>query len=394
MHLPLEQLVILGYLDSLFVEGGKREIAPRRDLPATLNQLYARAMREHAREHALLAPAAAGWSGMPDWRLDRHVIRVALYLRERLGIEPGQRVVLLSELRPEWLVADLAALGVGAVSIAIDPRLERNELAAALEDAAPRFTFISAAAQRALERLDGRAPPQGQVIALDAAGAPDGAMTLQAVLDLGGILDTPERAQAHRAEARAVGAAQPAVRHWRRRAHGAGDWIELSQGDVIERLRTGWLGEWAQAGDVAYVADPGVSLMSRLALYAFLGDGYTTTALAAGAGTLDEAAALRPAALVAPPELLAAAVEVARARAEARRDGAGQAAAQQAVQGGGGGGWLQRVAALAPRRSARRKGDALRSALGGRVRRIGSGEPLDAALGEQLGGAAMVMPMM
>ncbi|HEU4647714.1 MAG TPA: AMP-binding protein [Gemmatimonadales bacterium] len=390
MHIPLEQLVLLGYLDSLFVEGSKREVAPRRELPATLNQLYMQAMREHVREHALLAPTATGWSGMPDWRLDRQVIRVALYLRERLGLEPGQRVVLLSELRPEWLVADLAALGSGAVSVAIDPRLERDELAAALEDAAPRITFVSAAAQRALERLDGRAPPQGQVIALDAAVAHDGAMTLQTLLDMGGILDTPERAQAHRAEARAVGPDRPALRHWRTRARGAGDWIELSQGEAIERLRTGWLREWAQAGDVAYVADPSVALMSRLALYAFLGDGYTTTAIAGGGGTLDEVAALRPAAIVAPPALLAAAVEAARARAGVRRNGASQAVAGQAVQGGGG--WLQRVAALAPRTSARRQGGAIQSALGGRARRIGSGEPLDAALGEQLGIAAMVMP--
>lgn len=393
MHIHLEQFVFLLYLDSLFVEGNKREIAPRRGQPETLNQLYAHGMREHARENALLTPGDAAWSGTPDWRLDRHVIRAALYLRERLGFEPGQRAVLLSELRPEWLIADLAVLGLGGVSVAIDPRLTHQDLVAALEDAAPRFTFVSAAAQRALERLDGRAPPQGQVIALDSAAARDGGVGFQTLLDMGGILDTPERAQAYRTDARAVSANQPAVRHWRRRADGPSDWIELTQGDVIERLRTGWLREPARSGDVAYVSDPSASLTTRLALYAFLGDGYTTTALATAGGMLDDMAVLRPAAIIAPAELLAAAVHAAvtSARAGGRRDrattpaGVGKAAERS---------WLQRAAALAPRTPARRKREAVQEALGGRARRIGSGEPLDAVLAEQLGVVAAVEPPM
>jgi AMP-binding enzyme len=390
MHIHLEQFAFLLYLDSLFIEGGKREVAPLRDLPETLNRLYAHGMREHARENALLTPADAAWGGTPDWRLDRHVIRAALYLRERLGFEPGQRVVLLSELRPEWLIADLAVLGLGGVSVAIDPTLTHQDLVAALADAAPRFTFVSAAAQRALERLDGRAPPQGQVVALDSAASRDDDVGFQTLLDMGGILDTPERAQSYRADARAVSASQPAVRHWLRRADGTLDWIELSQGEVIERLRTGWMREPARAGNVAYVSDPSVSLTTRLALYAFLGDGYTTTALATANGTLDDLAVLRPTEIIAPAELLAAAV-ASSGRAGARREGAtAQAGMGKAAEGS----WLQRAAALAPRTPARRKREAMREVLGGRARRIGSGEPLAPALAEQLGIVAAVEPPM
>src|SRR3954462_7883944 len=34
-----------------------------------------------------------------------------------LGIEPGDRVVLVAESRPEWAVADLAVMGVGAITV-------------------------------------------------------------------------------------------------------------------------------------------------------------------------------------------------------------------------------------------------------------------------------------
>src|SRR5439155_11898828 len=34
-----------------------------------------------------------------------------------LGIEPGDRVALISENRPEWVIADLAIMSIGAVTV-------------------------------------------------------------------------------------------------------------------------------------------------------------------------------------------------------------------------------------------------------------------------------------
>jgi long-chain acyl-CoA synthetase len=335
-------------------------------------------MREHTRQSALLVREGAEWKATPDWRLDRQIIRLGLYLRERLGIEPGQRVALLSELRPEWLIADLGALGLGAVSVAIDPRLRREELAAALEDAAPRVTFVSAATLAMLQSLDGRAPSHGQLVALDPAVSGDGVTSLHTLLEMGGTLDTPERAQSYRAEARNLAPEQPAIRHYVQAPGGGWERIDLSQGEIIERLRVGWLGEPAQPGDLAYVSDPTVSLAGRLALYAFLGDGYTTTALAPAAGELSDLAALHPTKIVAPAGLLAEAVRAGESRAEARP--------------GSDGGWLRHATRSAPLGRARRQQRAIRDTLGGRVRWIGSTDPLDSALAERLGGLAVVGP--
>jgi hypothetical protein len=378
MHAVFESFVFLAYLDSLLVEDRAREVTPRQAVPETLNRFLAQAMREHVRPSALQYREDAAWQPTPDWRLDRQVIRVALALRERLGVEPGQRIALLSELRPDWLIADLAALGLGAVSAAIDPRLQGDELSSALEDAEPRATFVSAAAQRRLEGLDGRAPPCGQLITLGHASGSGGSIPLSDLLELGGTLDTPERAQAYRADARGVGPDRPAVRHYRKAADGDGAWdvVEWSQGEVIERLRAGWLREQARSGDLAYVSDPTASPAARLALYAFLGDGYTTTAVAPAGRELSDFAAVRPTRIVAPAAVFAQAVRAGLAGVEERS--------------GSDGGWVRRAARLAPLARARRDRRAIREILGGRARWIGSIDPLDSALAERLGGVAVV----
>jgi hypothetical protein len=371
-------LVLLGYLDSLFAEDRAREVTPLRTLPATLNRLYAEAMREHARRSALLVREDAEWTPTPDWRLDRHVIRLGLYLRERLGVEPGHRVAVMAELRSEWLIADLASLGLGAVSVVIDPRLRGDGLLSALEDAAPRVTFISAAAAHMLKTGDGRGPPHGKLIALDSAVAGSGPMSLDALLELGGTLDTPERAQEYRAAARSVAPDSPAIRHYQLGPGGGWERVELGQGEVVERLRAGWLREPARPGDVAYVSDPTISPATRLALYAFLGDGYTTTALAAAGRELSDLAALHPTKIIVPAAPLEEAVRAGLARAEGRPSSDG--------------GWLRHVSQLTPFAGARRERRAIRETLGGRARWIACTEPLDSALAIRLGDIADVRP--
>jgi hypothetical protein len=378
MHSPIETIVFVAYLDSLFSESRAREVTPHRGVPPTLNRLHAQAMREHARPSALLIREGATWNPIPDWRLDRQVIRLALFLRERLGVEAGDRVALVSELRAEWLVADLAALGIGAVSVAIDPRLEQRELAEALEDAKPRVTFVSPAAQQMLESLDGRAPPPGQLVTLGPAVA-GGALAFHDLLDQGGTLDTPERAQSYRASAREIGPDQPAVRHYRKAARGAWDLEEWSQGEAIEWLRAGWLREPARPGDLAYACDPVVAPATRLAIYAFLGDGCTTTALAPAGGEPGDVAALHPTKIVAPAGLFEDVVRAGLARAD--------------EQSGSHRGWRSRALRLSGLPHARSEERAMREALGGRVRWIGSTEPLDSTLAERLGTVTTVQPV-
>jgi long-chain acyl-CoA synthetase len=64
-----------------------------------------------------------------------------------LGIQPGDRVAILSENRPEWAIADYAILCAGAWSVPIYPTLPAPQIAPLLLDSGARAIFVSSLEQ-------------------------------------------------------------------------------------------------------------------------------------------------------------------------------------------------------------------------------------------------------
>ncbi|HWZ86836.1 MAG TPA: long-chain fatty acid--CoA ligase [Thermoanaerobaculia bacterium] len=60
-----------------------------------------------------------------------------------LGIQPGDRVAILSENRPEWAMADFAILCAGAWSVPIYPTLPAGQVAPLLADCGAKAIFVS-----------------------------------------------------------------------------------------------------------------------------------------------------------------------------------------------------------------------------------------------------------
>ncbi len=357
-----------GSIDSSSDEGRDRVVPLRSRGPETIGRLHLSAMRQHDRKAALLHWAAGRWHETPDWRLDRQVIRLGLYLQERTGLAAGERVAVLSPLRREWFVADWSVALQGAAPVAIDPDLPEPGLAAALEQIAPRVAFVSGPADlERLERVRGGVPGLEMVIAFDGPLPPERAALLSEVLDLGGTLDTPERAGAFRAQAREVSPEACALGYVDRGADGS---VELlSHRDVIARLEPLWSREPARKGDVAYVAGGAVTLGVRLALLAFVGDGYTTTALGTPGREVEEIAALHPHRIVAPSSVLDAAV----AQAAVRPNG------KTGVRA-----WLEQAARLTPLARGRSHRQEISAALGGRARWLRSTTALDPVVSQRL----------
>lgn len=329
-------------------------VALREDTLATLGAVHLGAMREHDRKAALLCREGDRWEETPDWRVDRNVIRLGLYVSERLGVLPGERVAVASPLRRESLLVDLATAVQGIVPVAVDPDLAPAELAAAVAEVAPRAVFAPATV---LERLgladvppageDGgrtRPPPAAEartfeLVALD--GLPSGAATLSEVLDLGGTLDTAERAVAFRARVRGVAPDRPALA-WVEAAPGRAPALRsMTHREAAEYVRALWAAEPARRGDLAYVSAGGAPAEVRLAALAFVGDGTTTLALGTPGREAEEIAALRPHKIVVVPAALEA----------AREHGADRRAAAAGVRG-----WLEH-ALRAPARYLHRDGD-------------------------------------
>jgi hypothetical protein len=222
----------------------------------TLAALHLHAMRHHRRPAALLVREGDGFAPVPDWRFERHVLRIALFLKERMGVHPGDRVAIASPLRAEWFAADVAAVLLGAVSFAAS-----DDAVAAL---APRVAF----AARPIEGVE--------TICFE-----DGPRTWQSALDLGGTLDTAERAQALRAAARELKARFPALAV----AGGA----PLTQGQALARVAAA-----APAEGPAYIAGDPRDLDTRLRLHAAFASGVASAALGTPGHEAEERALLQP----------------------------------------------------------------------------------------------------
>src|SRR4029453_17344035 len=60
-----------------------------------------------------------------------------------LGIRPGDRIALLSENRPEWSIADMAILSLGAINVPIYTTQAVDQIEFILTDSGAKAIFIS-----------------------------------------------------------------------------------------------------------------------------------------------------------------------------------------------------------------------------------------------------------
>ena len=276
---------------------------PLHRIPDTLAGLFDMGLRHHIRPAVMAWPADDGFESVPDWKLDRMAIRIALFGREKAGMEPGERVAIVGKLGGLWPIVDFAAMGFSAVPLGIEHGLPDAAVAEVLAEARPRLIFTSDVASA--EQVLGLAREGGvgdAPIVTDGPETDDRVLPLRRLLDDGSILDTPERAQSFRAVSRQIDAQTEALRHVGREGL-----TRLTHADAMGRIEPGLRDRPAQEGDFAYVGGPRVDLATRLALAAFVGDGLTTTAVGTESRVDQDVAALRPHKMVVSSEWLAAA---------------------------------------------------------------------------------------
>jgi long-chain acyl-CoA synthetase len=96
------------------------------------------------------------------------VSRLALEWRA-MGLERGERVAILSENRPEWLLTDYALLGAGAVSVPIYTSLSTPQIEYILSNAGAAGIVVSSAELLArVTSIRARLPELRHVVAMDA----------------------------------------------------------------------------------------------------------------------------------------------------------------------------------------------------------------------------------
>lgn len=89
---------------------------------------------------------------------------------DALGATQGDRIGILSGTRWEWMAADWAILGLGAVTVTLYPSQVPEMLAVMIADSGARFVFVENAQQRnKLQSVRSRMPELCKVIVFDAA---------------------------------------------------------------------------------------------------------------------------------------------------------------------------------------------------------------------------------
>jgi len=108
---------------------------------ATLNDIFFAAVERNL-DHMVLYREGGKWLPISSREFGRRTARIARAL-QAAGIRQGDRVGLLSENRPEWPMADMASLLLGAVTVPLYTTLTAEQTAFILNDAGCRIIFVS-----------------------------------------------------------------------------------------------------------------------------------------------------------------------------------------------------------------------------------------------------------
>jgi long-chain acyl-CoA synthetase len=129
-------------------------------------------------------PAAAErWVSRTYAELWRWVTELSLGLSD-IGVSDGDTVCILARTRPEWVVADLASLALGAITCPIYPQSEPAQAAFIINNVRATAVFVENAQQAAkIASIRGECPSLEHVIALEPQGKlPEGTLTLEDVM--------------------------------------------------------------------------------------------------------------------------------------------------------------------------------------------------------------------
>ncbi|WP_116109766.1 AMP-dependent synthetase/ligase [Amycolatopsis ruanii] len=137
-----------------------------RTLPARLLE-HARAMGDKT---AMREKHRGRWREWTWAEYAERVANVAAGLRE-LGVEPGDRVAIHAENRPEWVVADLAGQGIGAISMGVYPTSPEAEVEYLLSHSGAKVLIAEDEEQldKALA-VRGRLPELRHLVVMDPRG--------------------------------------------------------------------------------------------------------------------------------------------------------------------------------------------------------------------------------
>ena len=237
-----------------------------RPAPGTVNTLFFDAVERFDRADALLYKVHGVWEPTSHRTILQRVRRIALGLA-RLGIVAQDRVALLSENRPEWLMADYGCLLSSVIDVPVYPTLPAEQIPYILNNSGARAIFVSTADQaRKVASIRADAPALQWIIGF-AATKEDGCdLTLADLEALGAEDDTPERATHFKSSALEVRPEQLVTLIYTSGTTGNPKGVMLTQDNLYSNLRA------TQATMPVSTADTALSFLPLSHIFERTGD--------------------------------------------------------------------------------------------------------------------------
>ncbi len=197
-----------------------------------------------------------------------------------LGLRRGDRVAIISDSRPEWVMTDLAVLSAGGVTVPIYPTLSAPQARFILKESGCRIAVVSNAAQvTKLNEVVRELPDLEAIVAMDGEAVTPRVrgLSLADVSAWGRAQLASDAGAASRYEelARAVAPSDLATIVYTSGTTGDPKGVMLSHANIVSNLLAtiGWIG--LEPGDVALSFLPLSHVFERLVLFRFLYDGVT-----------------------------------------------------------------------------------------------------------------------
>ena len=150
----------------------------------TVSQIPANFLRAYPKPDLMLFKQGGSYTPVSTQEVYDRVKAISLGLRG-LGCRPGDKLVILSENRPEWVWTDLANLGLGGVTVPIYPTLVPEQIRYIIDDSDAKVVVCSTPELLAKVQAVRRSLSKVGHLVLFHSEAPEGVATLDRVQESG-----------------------------------------------------------------------------------------------------------------------------------------------------------------------------------------------------------------
>ena len=155
----------------------------------TFNQHFEKVVRRDPDRVAVRLKTPEGYTSISYGEVYRRIRGVAGALRA-LGLERGCRVAILSENRPEWVVAYLGSYFAGTIAVPLDTQISPEEWRRLIDDSETRVVFVSGMLRaKLLAALGEETIPKEKIISFDTTE--DGGRNLGELIEWAEGLENP-----------------------------------------------------------------------------------------------------------------------------------------------------------------------------------------------------------